>query len=111
MAKITYKHPDGTSTVVDVPVGRSVMTGAVANGISGILAECGGGATCGTCHVFVDRNNTKPLPPLHALEDELLEVTISERDERSRLSCQLTVTEEMDGLVVHLPPSEQESQP
>lgn len=105
MAKITYKHPDGTATVVDVPVGRTVMTGAVANGISGIVAECGGGATCGTCHVFIDRDNTKPLPPLHDLEDELLEVTTSERDERSRLSCQLPVCEEMDGLVVHLPPA------
>jgi 2Fe-2S ferredoxin len=109
MAKITYKHPDGTTVVVDVPVGRSVMTGAVTNSIKGIVAECGGGATCGTCHVFVDRDNSRPLPPIHDLEDELLEVTVSTRNECSRLSCQLTVTEEMDGLVVHLPASQPES--
>ncbi|HCT76203.1 MAG TPA: ferredoxin [Micromonosporaceae bacterium] len=103
MAKITYKSFDGTTTIVDVPSGRSVMRGAVANGIAGVLAECGGGATCGTCHVYIDENNTAELPPMLDLEDELLEVTASERRDNSRLSCQMPVTDALDGLVVHMP--------
>ena len=103
MAKITYKAFDGTTTIVDVPAGRSVMRGAVANGIAGILAECGGGATCGTCHIYIDEDNTVPLPPMLDLEDELLEVTASERKDNSRLGCQMPVSQEMDGLVVHMP--------
>jgi 2Fe-2S ferredoxin len=105
MARITYKHSDGTATVVDVPVGRSVMRGAVDNGIEGILAECGGGAICATCHVYVDTEGSAAaaLPAVDELEDELLQATASPRTACSRLSCQLPVTEAVDGLVILVP--------
>jgi len=103
VAKITYRSPDGTEVVVDLPVGTSVMRGAVLNDVDGIVALCGGGASCGTCHVYVERHSEVPLPPMHAVEDELLYDTASPRRENSRLSCQLPVTDELDGLVVDLP--------
>jgi 2Fe-2S ferredoxin len=103
MAKITYIHPDGTASVLDVTAGDSVMRGAVLNGVNGIVAQCGGGASCGTCHVYVDKDNTKPLPEMHPVEDELLYCTASPRLDNSRLSCQIPVTDDLDGLVVHLP--------
>ena len=103
MPKITYTQPDGVQSVVDVNEGDSVMRGAVLNGVPGIVAQCGGGASCGTCHVYVDRDNTKPLPEMHPVEDELLHCTSSPRQDNSRLSCQLPVSAELDGLVVHVP--------
>ncbi len=103
MAKITYTHPSGTTTVIDVPNGTSVMRGAVLNDVDGIVAECGGSGQCGTCHVFVDADSTVPLPTMYEAEDEVLYTTATPRAERSRLSCQLAVSDEMDGLVVHLP--------
>lgn len=103
MAKITYIYPDGTASVVDVPNGNSVMRGAVLSGVEGIVAQCGGGASCGTCHVYVDKDNTVELPDMHPVEDELLYCTAAPRLENSRLSCQLPVSDALDGLVVHLP--------
>lgn len=106
MAKITYVQPDGIESVIDVPNGNSVMRGARLNGVTGIVAECGGGASCGTCHVFVDKENTKPLPDMHPVENELLYCTATPRADNSRLSCQLPVTDELDGLIVHIPESQ-----
>jgi ferredoxin, 2Fe-2S len=105
MAKITYVHFSGTETVIDVPEGNSVMRGAVLNNVDGIVGQCGGGAMCGTCHVYVDEQCGVPLPPMKAVEDELLYGTVSPRRDNSRLSCQLKITErhELDGLVVHMP--------
>lgn len=103
MAKITYRHPDGTITIVDVPTGRSVMRGAVAHNIDGILAECGGDATCGTCHIYIDEANTLPLPALQDYEDELLKVVAGRRRPNSRLACQIPVSDALEGLVVHMP--------
>jgi 2Fe-2S ferredoxin len=103
MPKITYIHPDGTTSVIDVPVGESVMRGAKLNGVNGIVAQCGGGASCGTCHVYVDDIDNAPLPPMHGVEDEILYETACPRQENSRLSCQIPVTEDLDGLVVHMP--------
>ncbi|WP_117210713.1 2Fe-2S iron-sulfur cluster-binding protein [Allorhizocola rhizosphaerae] len=100
MAHITYKQADGTATTVDVPVGCSVMRGAVDNGVDGILAECGGGAICATCHVYIDEASTAKLPPIDDLEDELLQVTASPRLPGSRLACQLPA---MEGLVILVP--------
>jgi ferredoxin, 2Fe-2S len=102
MAKITYIDADGSATVLDVAAGDSVMRGAVLNGVDGIVAQCGGGASCGTCHVYVDRQSTDALPAMHPVEDELLFGTASPRRDNSRLSCQLPV-DDLDGLVVHLP--------
>jgi 2Fe-2S ferredoxin len=106
MAKITYVHSTGTRTVLDVADGNSVMRGAVLNGVDGIVGQCGGGASCGTCHVYVDQDSTCPLPDMHPVEDELLYCTASERMANSRLSCQLPVSDEIDGLVVHMPPTQ-----
>jgi 2Fe-2S ferredoxin len=103
MAKITYKHPGGTVIIVDVPTGRSVMRGAITNNIDGILAECGGDAQCGTCHVYIDEDNTIPLPPVLDYEDELLNTVASRRLHNSRLACQIPVSDALDGLVVHMP--------
>jgi ferredoxin, 2Fe-2S len=103
VAKITYRDADGTSTVVDVAEGNSVMRGAVINGLKGIVGECGGGAMCATCHVYVEAGNRVPLPAVSGIEDELLFTTACPRRDTSRLSCQLPVTPAIDGLVVDLP--------
>jgi ferredoxin, 2Fe-2S len=105
MAKITYVHSSGAVTVLDVSEGNSVMRGAVLNGVDGIVGQCGGGAMCGTCHVYVDEQCGVPLPAMKPVEDELLYGTASPRLDNSRLSCQLKITnpDELDGLVVHLP--------
>jgi 2Fe-2S ferredoxin len=103
MPVITYRQPDGSTTVIDVPVGHSVMRGAVLNDVDGIVAECGGAGQCGTCHVYVDVDSRPKLPSLHEAEDEVLLGTACPRRENSRLSCQLSVTDELDGLVVDLP--------
>jgi 2Fe-2S ferredoxin len=103
MPKVTYIDPDGAEKVLDVPVGTSVMQAAIANGVDGIVAECGGLMMCATCHVYVDASQLDRLPPVSATEDEMLECTRAERRENSRLSCQLVVTPELDGLVVHIP--------
>ncbi len=107
MPRITYRGPDGTAVTHDVPAGRSVMSGAVLNRVDGILAECGGAASCGTCHVYVDGTFDPVVPPLHELENEVLSCVASPRRATSGLSCQLLVTEQMDGLVVELPPVQQ----
>jgi ferredoxin, 2Fe-2S len=103
MPKITYVHPNGTRETLDVPVGTSVMRAAILNGVDGIVAECGGEMMCATCHVYVEEEQYAQTP--HQSDDEkaLLEFTASERRPNSRLSCQLVVTPELDGLVVYLP--------
>jgi len=103
MANITYIHPDGTTTVLDVSAGTSVMRGAVLNGVNGIVAECGGSGQCGTCHVFIDDDTEVPLSAMHDAEDEVLYCTAVPRRYNSRLSCQLPVSDAIDGLVVHMP--------
>ncbi|ARF76226.1 2Fe-2S iron-sulfur cluster-binding protein [Streptomyces sp. NPDC012600] len=103
MAKITYRHPDGTVTVVDVAAPNTVMRGAKLNNIDGIEAQCGGSAQCGTCHVYVDGSSPAVLPEMDEVEDDVLYGTASPRQENSRLSCQLPVSDALDGLVVDLP--------
>jgi ferredoxin, 2Fe-2S len=103
MPKITYVHPNGTRETLEVPVGTSVMRAAILNGVDGIVAECGGEMMCATCHVYVEEDQLSRTP--HQSDDEkaMLEFTASERRPNSRLSCQLAVTPELDGLVVYLP--------
>lgn len=103
MPKITYVAVDGTERSVDVPLGTSVMRGAVVNDIDGIVAQCGGNAQCATCHVYVDETTIDKLEPTRQNEDDLLDFTASPRRPTSRLSCQLEVTSALDGLIVHLP--------
>ena len=103
MPKITYVHSTGTRTELDVPVGTSVMRGAILNGVDGIVAECGGEMMCATCHVYVQEDQLGRTPTQSDDEKAMLEFTASERKPNSRLSCQLVATAEFDGLVVYLP--------
>lgn len=103
MPTITYVQPDGTKQELDVPAGKRIMQAAIGAGIDGIVAECGGQAMCATCHIYVDSTWADRLPPVGDDEDEMLEDTVCERTSESRLSCQLPVTDELDGLVVRLP--------
>jgi ferredoxin, 2Fe-2S len=103
MPRVTYISQDEKATTLDIAVGTSVMQAAVFNGVDGITAECGGSCMCATCHVYVSEDMMALTPPMEADEDAMLEGTASERRPTSRLSCQLVVTPEMDGLVVRLP--------
>ena len=103
MPLITYVHTDGTREAIDVPLGTSVMRGAILNSIDGIVAECGGEMMCATCHVYVEPAQLPLTPAQSDDEKAMLEFTASERRPNSRLSCQLVVSPEMDGLVVYLP--------
>jgi len=102
MAKITYIEAGGEEHVLEVSPGRSVMQGAVANNVPGILAECGGAMQCGTCHVHVDPAWVDKLGAKSEMEAILLE-EVFEAQPNSRLSCQIEVSEALDGLVVRLP--------
>jgi 2Fe-2S ferredoxin len=103
MPRVTYIAHDGKETTLDVAVGTSVMQAATYNGVDGIVAECGGSCMCATCHVYVREDQLPLTPAMQADEDAMLEGTASPRKPNSRLSCQLVVSEQMDGLVVHLP--------
>ena len=103
MVKITYVEHNGTEHTVDVPVGYTVMEGAVNNDIPGIDADCGGACACSTCHVYVRPEWVDKLPPPEDMELDMLDFAWNPDPERSRLSCQIRVTEELDGLVVDLP--------
>src|SRR5437868_6707841 len=103
MPRVTYIAQDGKETTLDIAVGTSVMQAAVFNGVDGIVAECGGSCMCATCHVYVQEDQLAKTPPMQPDEDAMLEGTASPRKPNSRLSCQLVVSPEMDGLVVHLP--------
>ncbi len=102
MPKITYITHAGTENSVDVAVGMSVMRGAVANGLPGIDADCGGSCACGTCHVYVDAAWANKLPAPGQAELDMLEF-VSARQDNSRLSCQIDVTAALDGLMVTTP--------
>ena len=103
MPHVTYIDHDGKETTLDIAVGTSLMQAAVFNGVDGIVAECGGSCMCATCHVYVRDDQLAMAPPMGADEDAMLEGTASPRRPNSRLSCQLVVSPEMEGLVVHLP--------
>lgn len=103
MAKITYIEHNGTRHEVDVAVGMTVMEGARDNGIPGIEADCGGACACSTCHVYVAPDWVEKLPKRDGMETDMLDFAFDPDPERSRLTCQIFVTEEMDGLVVQMP--------
>src|SRR4051794_20452745 len=105
MAKITYIQFDGTETVLDVKPGLTVMEGAVKNNVRGIDADCGGACACATCHVFVDPAWVDKVGDKSAMEESMLDFA-ENVETNSRLSCQIKVTEELDGLVVRLPESQ-----
>jgi 2Fe-2S ferredoxin len=103
MPKVVYVSAAGDSREIDVPAGATVMAAALKNGIDGIVAECGGVCMCSTCHVFVDEKFFDRLPPAQDTEEAVLEIAAVERRPTSRLSCQIKVTDDLDGLVVRLP--------
>jgi 2Fe-2S ferredoxin len=103
---VTYRRVGGSETTIDGSEGLSVMQAALANGISGIVAECGGALSCATCHVYVEGGPVANLPPVSEDEDAMLESTVSPRTEASRLSCQLPVCAATDGLVVTVAPEQ-----
>ena len=106
MPAVVFILPTGESRTVDVAPGTTLMTAAVKNGIDGIIGECGGVCMCATCHVYVRPEFADKLPPIKDTEEAVLEVTNAERLPTSRLSCQIKMTEELDGLTVDVPPSQ-----
>ena len=103
MAKITYIEHNGTEHVVDVKNGLTVMEGARDNNIPGIEADCGGACACSTCHVYVDAAWYGKLPDVDPMEEDMLDFAFEPDTTRSRLTCQIKVTEALDGLVVQMP--------
>jgi 2Fe-2S ferredoxin len=103
MPKVTYIEFDGTEREVELPAGWSLMQGATLNGVDGIEGECGGSCGCATCHCYVDEAWMDKLSPMSETEDDMLDCTESPRESNSRLSCQIQVTPEMDGIVIRLP--------
>ena len=106
MPTVNYVDPAGARQEVEVPIGQSLMEGAVRNGIVGVLAECGGNLSCVTCHVYIDDAWFDRVGPAQAgsLEDELLDNVSAERLPSSRLSCQVRIGAELDGVVVRVAP-------
>lgn len=102
MPKVTYIEHDGTRHRVEVPVGLSLMRGAIDNNVPGIDADCGGQCACATCHVYVDEAWREATGSPEQMEEDMLDFAFDVRGE-SRLSCQIKVTDALDGLVVRIP--------
>ena len=103
MANITYIEANGTSAQINVPDGWSLMQAATANGVDGILGECGGSCACATCHCYVDDMLMAVLAPAEAGELDMLANVAAERKPNSRLSCQIKASAALDGGSVALP--------
>jgi 2Fe-2S ferredoxin len=103
MVKITYVEFGGTAKVIDVAPGLTVMEGGRDNGVKGIEADCGGACACSTCHCYVDEAWIDRLPPKDPMEQDMLDFAWQPDPRRSRLTCQLRVGPELEGLIVHLP--------
>jgi len=106
MPDITYISPDGTSTTLEARLGDSVMEVAVKHGVEGIVAECRGACSCATCHVYVDEAFTDRVGGAGDLEDDMLDGAAAERLPNSRLSCQIKMRDELDGLLVRIAPEQ-----
>ena len=102
MPKITYIEHNGKSHSIEVPNGLSVMEGAVQNNIPGIDADCGGSCACATCHVYVDEKWFDKLKQKEPAEEDMID-SAHEPNKFSRLTCQIVVTDELNGLVVKMP--------
>lgn len=107
MARVTFVQPDDSRQEVDAPRGDSVMSVALANLVPGIVGDCGGGLSCATCHVFVDDAWIDVVGRRSGDEDEMLETTSEESTDHSRLCCQIVVDTPLDGLVVHVPATQE----
>lgn len=102
MIKLIFVAPDNTRSEVQAPVGANLMEVAVANGIDGILADCGGSLVCGTCHVVVPERFQALLPQQSDMERDMLEC-VPYPQANTRLCCQIALTEALDGLELHVP--------
>lgn len=107
MPTITYVEANGQSTTLTLSEGWSLMQGATANGVDGILGECGGSCACATCHCYVEESRLAQLPPPSENELAMLQNTAAPRKANSRLACQIKATTAIDGLVVELPETQE----
>ena len=105
MPNITYIQPDGTQQTIEAKTGWSVMEGAIKNRVRGIDADCGGACACATCHVYVDEAWRDKTGTASAMEESMLDFAEGV-EANSRLSCQIRVTDALDGLIVRLPESQ-----
>ena len=103
MPKVTWVLADGREITAEVPAGHSMMEAAVANNVPGVIGECGGCLSCATCHVYVDPAWYPKTGVPDEMEAEMLELTLAERRETSRLSCQIAASPALDGLVLRVP--------
>lgn len=103
MPIITYIQNDGTERQVSLPMGATIMEGAVQNDVKGIVAECGGSCMCATCHVYIDEQFLDLLPEMEEEEAEMLEGASAEIKPNSRLGCQVRVSPKLDGIIVRIP--------
>jgi 2Fe-2S ferredoxin len=101
--KATWIQEDGTATTLEVKAGISLMEAATARGVPLIVGECGGSMSCATCHVVVDPAWAQRAGTPSGFEEQMLDITEAERQPTSRLSCQITMRAELDGIVVHVP--------
>jgi 2Fe-2S ferredoxin len=105
MPLVTFITHDETEHEVHVPTGTTVMHAAIDNGVPGILADCGGACSCATCHCYVDEAWSGKTGAADDVEAQMLDFVMEPKD-NSRLSCQIVVNDELDGLVIHLPASQ-----
>ncbi len=105
MPKVIYIERDGSRKEVEADPGYTVMEVAVNIGVDGIVAECGGACACATCHAYVDQSWADKLPPMDDMEDSMLDAAY-ERRETSRLTCQIEITDDLDGLVIEVADNE-----
>lgn len=103
MPKVTFIKSDGAQVIVDAKEGVTLMQAGIDGGINGIVAECGGCCQCATCHVYVAPAWQGRLPAVSESENAMLDNTVCERRPESRLSCEIKLSLELDGLVVNLP--------
>ena len=103
MISFTFVNADGGETAVQSKTGESVMQTALANNVSGITAECNGAAACATCHAYFDKSLVNVLPDMQEHENDMLDFVASPREVGSRLSCQIPVTEALEGARIRIP--------
>ena len=102
MPKITYIEHSGKEHQIEMPLGFSIMEGAIKNSIPGIDADCGGSCACATCHVYVDEIFLQKIPKAEEAEQDMLDF-VQSADKSSRLSCQIIISNEIDGIIVRMP--------
>jgi len=107
MANITYIEANGQTTTVHLADGWNLMQGATANGVDGILGECGGSCACATCHCYVAEDFLAKVLPASDAELAMLDNVAAERRPNSRLACQIKASAALEGLVVHLPETQE----